>query len=276
MRFLKKAKAVYTSEGQGAKVYRSIGAVISDLDPFLMLDEFFVKPPAGFPDHPHRGFETVTYMLDGSFKHKDNKGNSGIINQGDVQWMTAGRGVVHSEMPNSKGVNHGMQLWVNLPSSQKMTDPRYQDMRGQDLPSTQDDQGNTFKVIAGDSHGVTSPVKLYVDVKYIDITIKAAQFAKEVVPGEHQGFIYLLSGSGVFGKERTDAKEKEILVFGEDGSTKERDLPIENSSENEDLRCVLVSGKPIKEQVAKYGPFVMNTQEEIMQAFSDFRSGKFT
>eukprot|EP01089_Gocevia_fonbrunei_P018704 TRINITY_DN6403_c0_g4_i2.p1 TRINITY_DN6403_c0_g4~~TRINITY_DN6403_c0_g4_i2.p1 ORF type:complete len:276 (-),score=65.95 TRINITY_DN6403_c0_g4_i2:82-909(-) len=266
---VKTVKAQETKDGDGAFIKRSIGTTKLDtLDPFLMLDEFFVTPPAGFPDHPHRGFETVTYMLDGAFKHADNKGHKGTINPGDLQWMTAGRGIVHSEQPATNGVNHGLQLWVNLAAKDKMCEPSYQELLSADIPEVNKD-GVKVRIIAGESRGVSATVRTKTPTLYLDVKIEPSSKFTQPIDSEYNGFVYVLSGAGLFGGDKEKGTEGHTLVLG-GGS----ELSIENDGKDM-LHFVIVAGKPIKEPVAKYGPFVMNTQQEIQQAFKDFYDGKF-
>eukprot|EP01027_Heterolobosea_sp_BB2_P020827 GEZU01029745.1.p1 GENE.GEZU01029745.1~~GEZU01029745.1.p1 ORF type:complete len:292 (-),score=81.93 GEZU01029745.1:138-1013(-) len=275
----KVVSAMPSRDGEGANVNRVIGQPKLDMiDPFLMLDEFCVKPPGGFPNHPHRGFETVTYMTEGTFTHRDNKGNKGTIHPGDLQWMTAGRGIIHSEMPGTPGENRGLQLWVNLPAKYKMMEPRYQDRKAAEIPSGQLD-GVFFKVIAGTSNGVSSSLDLKTPVLFLDVTIqeKGKTFSTEV-PKNYDGFVYVYQGQGVFGKDKTPGAPKQCLVLSS-GSSSSSDndsdeLNVENTS-NEPLRFFVIAGQPIREPIARYGPFVMNTQQEIEQAFMDYRMGRF-
>ncbi|KAG2389283.1 hypothetical protein C9374_013843 [Naegleria lovaniensis] len=265
------------SEGQGARVIRTIGGQVSYHDPFLLLDEFKVSKPAGFPNHPHRGFETVTYMLDGSFKHRDNQGNQGVIGPGDIQWMTAGRGVVHSEMPEGSGVNTGMQLWVNLKAKDKMVEPQYQDLRACDIPKKNIDEFTTISVIGGKSQSVEieSPLKLRTKVLYFDVKMtKNGHIYREIIPKGYQGFVYVIKGSGKLRQDQNkfeQAPEKSALLFKE--TTQDQAFEFETTSDV--TQFVLIAGEPMNEPMARYGPFVMNTQEEISQAFEDYHSGKF-
>lgn len=254
-------------EGVGAKVRRSIGRrELPNLDPFLLLDEFAVLAPGGFPDHPHRGFETVTYMLQGKFAHEDFCGHKGIIGPGDLQWMTAGKGIVHCEMPATKELNHGLQLWVNLGSKDKLVEPRYQELKDKDIPR-KTENGVTVKVIAGESMGVKSPVYTYTPTMYLDFTLEPKSKFTQPVPNNFNGFIYVLSGSALFGSKKFKGEAHHTLVLSE-GS--------ELIFETEDSPCkfVLIAGKPHNEPIAQHGPFVMNTKDEIFQAFTDFQSGK--
>jgi len=264
-------KAVEMEEGQGARVKRSIGSSkLSNIDPFLLLDEFFVAPPAGFTDHPHRGFETVTYMIDGAFKHKDNKGHEGTIGPGDLQWMTAGRGVIHSEMPATPGVNHGLQLWVNLHSKDKMCDANYQELLKSDIPHAEKD-GVKVIVIAGKSMDLEAKVRTRTPAYFLDFTLKPGSEYSQEIPTDFAGFLYILSGSGTFGDETAVPAGKCVVLANDGGNI----VKMKNTDKTDELRLVLVVGQPLKEPVAKYGPFVMNTQDEIKQAIQDYHDGKF-
>lgn len=271
----KTVKSKFFSEGQGVIVRRTIGMPsLSNLDPFLLLDEFKNENPddyiAGFPDHPHRGFETVTYMLEGNMEHEDNKGNKGTLTPGSVQWMTAGKGVVHSEMPKQdKGRMWGFQLWVNLPSSHKMMNPRYQDIPPEDIPVTKNEDGVQIKVISGSYEGVKGPVKdIITDPLYFDINVPSGKrFSLPVTEG-HTLFAYPFENNGTFGNEYVS--EGTLVIFNDDGQKIEV-----KADENEHVRFLLVGGKPLKEPIARRGPFVMNTDEEIVQAFMDYYHGKF-
>ncbi|CAF0922068.1 unnamed protein product [Didymodactylos carnosus] len=261
------------SEGVGARVRRSIGTnAVKHIDPFLMLDEFSVNAPAGFPDHPHRGFETVTYMLTGSFQHEDFCGHKGVINPGDLQWMTAGRGILHCEMPleNSPITAHGLQLWVNLGREFKMTEPKYQELLDRDIPrATSDDGLVNVKIIAGESMGIQSPVYTITPTMYLDFTVKPTGQFTQSIPNNWNAFCYILSGSGEFGSKTTKADAHNILVLSL-GNT----LQFKNTSQTSDLRFVLIAGKPLNEPIVQYGPFVMNTQKEIEQALRDFHENR--
>eukprot|EP00762_Andalucia_godoyi_P008088 ANDGO_02179.mRNA.1 Pirin-like protein len=265
-------RAALTNEGDGAKVARAIGSQrLDSLDPFLLLDEFFVAPPAGFPDHPHRGFATVTYMLHGAFKHKDNKGHEGVIKEHGIQWMTAGKGVVHSEMPATPGVNHGLQLWINLKSKDKMCEPSYQEL--DQLPEGTSEDGKVFaRVIAGTALGVHSPVKLVTDAVYVDFTMREeGAVLEQTVNPAFNAFIYVLEGSVKVNGERI-ANEKDFVLFEVDSAKSFVRIEYCGSKPG---RFVLIGGMPTGEPVARYGPFVMNTQDEIRQAFADYQSGRF-
>ncbi|MFN8727764.1 MAG: pirin family protein [Rhodospirillales bacterium] len=262
-----------TSDGAGVKLTRVIGTHrLPDLDPFLMLDEFGSDDPqaylAGFPDHPHRGFETVTYMLAGRMRHGDNKGNVGLLEPGSVQWMTAGRGIVHSEMPEQEeGLMRGFQLWVNLPARDKMCAPRYQDIPPAAIPVFEPGDGNRVKIIAGRYAGIEGPVSavatepLYLDVHLVAQTALA-------VPGaaDHAGFVYVYEGGAVAGDKPLAKGELGVLGAGDRLTLRTGDEP---------ARLLVVAGKKLDEPVAKYGPFVMNTQAELHQAVADYRAGRF-
>jgi len=264
-----------TSDGAGVRLTRVIGgAELPDLDPFLLLDEFGSDSPddyiAGFPDHPHRGFETVTYMLDGRMRHRDNQGNSGLLGPGSIQWMTAGRGIVHSEMPEQEeGLMRGFQLWVNLPASDKMTDPRYQDIAANDIPEVTIDDGVRVRVLSGQFNDVTGPVAgVAVQPLYLDIELPASASVSPALPENHTAFLFVFEGSLVAGETTKNVQKHELAVLGSG-----KDVPL--TAGNEGARAILVAGRPLGEPVARYGPFVMNTPEEIQQAFADFSAGRF-
>jgi quercetin 2,3-dioxygenase len=264
-----------TSDGAGVKLARSLGTPALDyLDPFLMLDEFKSDAGtdyiAGFPDHPHRGFETVTYMLAGAMQHRDHKGNEGNLRPGSIQWMTAGRGIIHSEMPQQQdGLMWGFQLWVNLPAAQKMTAPRYQDIPPEDVPEVALESGVNIRVLVGESHGVRSAVQgIVTDPLYLDVRVPARTSCALPVPRGHTVFCYVFDGVGTFGASTQTVAKQHLAVFsdGEVVTVKTTETPV---------RFLLLAGKPLGEPVARYGPFVMNTKEEIVQAFEDFRRGTF-
>jgi redox-sensitive bicupin YhaK (pirin superfamily) len=262
-----------TSDGAGVSLTRVIGTgQLPALDPFLMLDEFGSDKPgdyiAGFPSHPHRGFETVTYMLDGRMRHKDNHGNEGLLTPGSVQWMTAGRGIVHSEMPEQEeGLMRGFQLWVNLPAKDKMTAPAYQEFAADKIPTANPSPGVEVKLIAGRIGEVEGPVRQpATDPTYFDIALDAGAAFEHSLPLGHNVFAYVYegevgSGEGVAGKG-------ELLLFGGGAGVR-----FEGRAPRS--RLILVAGRPIGEPVARYGPFVMNTQAEIMQAMQDYQAGRF-
>ncbi len=264
------------SDGAGVKLTRVIGQPkLPDLDPFLLLDEFGTDKAedyiAGFPEHPHRGFETVTYMLDGRMRHRDNHGHEGVLEPGAVQWMTAGRGIVHSEMPEqTEGRMRGFQLWMNLPAKDKMAAPNYQEFSGANLPVV-DKPGVNVKVIAGTLDGATGPVKQpATDPTYMDIRLDAGSDFELPVPAGHSAFVYVYEGgvSVGIGREAATISAQELAVLGEG-----TEVRLQGRAPRS--RAILVAGRPLKEPVARYGPFVMNTREEIMQAFADFQAGKF-
>jgi len=263
------------SDGAGVKLTRVIGQpALPDLDPFLMLDEFGSDKGAdyigGFPDHPHRGFETVTYMLAGRMRHGDNQGNVGLLRPGSVQWMTAGRGIIHSEMPEQEeGLMQGFQLWVNLPAKDKMTKPRYQDIDPENVPVVERADGTKVKVLVGSFDGVSGPVnKVATDPLYLDITLPAGVKASVPVEAEHNAFAYVFEGTANIGSEAQLVERGQLAVLSlGDGVT------VEGGPKGG--RLILVAGRPLREPVAKYGPFVMNTPAEIHQAIADYQAGKF-
>jgi redox-sensitive bicupin YhaK (pirin superfamily) len=264
-----------TSDGAGVRLTRVIGGpLLPDLDPFLLLDEFGSDSPddyiAGFPDHPHRGFETVTYMLDGRMRHRDNQGNSGLLGPGSIQWMTAGRGIVHSEMPEQEeGLMRGFQLWVNLPASDKMTAPRYQDIAANDIPEVEFDDGVRVRVLSGQFDDVTGPVAgVAVQPLYLDIELPAGAGISAALPENHTAFLYVFEGSLAAGATKETVRKHELAVLGTG-----TEVPL--VADDDGARTILVAGRPIGEPVARYGPFVMNTPEEIQQAFADFSAGRF-
>ena len=261
-----------TSDGAGVNLYRSLGsAALDHLDPFLLLDEFSSDQKddyiAGFPDHPHRGFETVTYMLDGLMEHRDSAGNSGLLRSGGVQWMTAGRGIVHSEMPKQQqGLMRGFQLWVNLPAAEKMCRPRYQDIAPERVPVVPLEGGGTVRVIAGRSHGVEGPVsEVATKPLYLDVSVPAGQDFEQPVEVGHSAFCYPFEGTGSVAGE--DVGARSLVVLGDGDRFRVR-------AGAGGLRLLLLTGRPLGEPVARYGPFVMNTEEEITQAIEDYRSGR--
>ena len=283
-----------TLEGAGVKLRRAFGfGETGDYDPFLLLDDFRNENPEdylkGFPWHPHRGIETITYVLAGSVNHKDSLGNSGTLGGGDVQWMTAGSGILHQEMPrgNEKGRMHGFQLWANLPSSLKMTDPRYQDIPSVEIPEETDDDGTKVRVICGSFWGKKGPVEgIAADPRYLDIWVPPGQRKKIPVESSRHAFAYVFEGAGTF---RDASKPFGVLteqVGSEDVVLREmtgnRSLVLFDSGDEvtvqageEGIRFLLVSGKPIKEPVAWYGPIVMNTQQELQQALMELQNDTF-
>jgi len=265
---------IATSDGAGVKLTRVLtGKLQRRLDPFLMLDAFGSDDPddyiAGFPDHPHRGFETITYMLAGRMRHRDSAGNEGLLENGGVQWMTAGRGVIHSEIPEQEdGVMEGFQLWLNLPSQRKMSAPWYRDFPSAAIPEYVTKQGVTVRVIAGTSNGVAGAVTREVtEPLYLDIHLPAGTAFSTAVPHTHNAFIYVYRGAVQVGDTRVESQRMGIL----DNSTDADGVTMTTS---EDTRLILVAGKPLNEAIAQYGPFVMNTEQEIHEAIDDFRSGR--
>ena len=271
-----------TSDGAGVKLRRVIGQPqLPDLDPFLLLDEFGTDKAedyiAGFPDHPHRGFETVTYMLDGRMRHRDNHGNEGVLVPGSVQWMTAGRGLVHSEMPEQQeGRMRGFQLWLNLPGRDKMTAPKYQEFGPERIPTASPAAGVSVRVIAGRVAGVVGPIlQPATDPTYLDVALEPAATFVQTLPREHAAFLYVFEGALQVGAE-ADARvihTHELAVLGEGDEI--RVTGVEPGADGKTARAILAAGRPLREPVAKYGPFVMNTNEELHQAFADFQTGKF-
>ena len=271
-----------TSDGAGVKLTRVIGQPqLPDLDPFLMLDEFGTDRPedyiAGFPDHPHRGFETVTYMLDGRMRHRDNHGNEGVLVPGSVQWMTAGRGLVHSEMPEQQqGRMRGFQLWLNLPAREKMTAPKYQEFGPDRIPTATPAEGVTVKVIAGRVGGVAGPIQQpATDPTYLDLAIRPGAEVTHELPPDYAGFLYVFEGSVSVGTDPAakPVRAHELAVLGEGDEI--RITGVGAGADGQSARALLIAGRPLREPVAKYGPFVMNTREELQQAFIDFQSGRF-
>lgn len=265
-----------SSDGAGVKLTRVIGQQDLDmLDPFLLLDEFRSDSAGdyigGFPDHPHRGFETVTYMLAGRMRHGDNQGNSGLLTPGSVQWMTAGRGIVHSEMPEQQdGLMWGFQLWVNLPAKDKMTAPRYQDIAPQRIAEVAAAPGAVVRVIAGTFDGVVGPVSgISTEPVYLDMSLQPGAAVELPVPSTHNGFVYVYEGQAHIGQGASaDLVRGDLGVLGKG----ER---LQVAAGSAPARLLLVAGKPLNEPVAKYGPFVMNTSQQIVQAVEDYRAGRF-
>jgi len=275
--------SVETLEGEGFLVHRPFPTyALSDFDPFLLLDEMGPKDlgpgeAKGAPDHPHRGFETVTYMLEGKMQHKDSQGHAGKLTPGDVQWMTAGAGVVHSEMPEqgfarNGGRLHGFQLWVNLPSGDKMMRPRYQEIPAADIPIGRNADGSvTVKVIAGESLGVKAVIETRTPIIYLHFTLQPGAVVLQPVSADYNGFAYVVSGAGKFGPDAERVVRGQMVMFAQDGET----VIIRNSATaTEPLSVLLIAGVPLNEPIARYGPFVMNTREEIHQAVEDYRNGR--
>jgi len=296
---IRPVKSIVTSkptiEGAGVKLNRAFGfGNTSEFDPFLLLDDFRNDRPddyrAGFPWHPHRGIETITYVLAGSVEHGDSLGNRGNLGSGDVQWMTAGSGIMHQEMPqgDAKGRMHGFQLWANLPSSLKMTAPRYQDVKAAEIPEVVDDDGTRVRVVCGDFWGKRGPVEgVAADPRYLDIWVPPGKRKVLPVELERHAFAYVFEGSGSF---RAASTPFGVLTEKPDGvnetvvreQTGNRSLVLFDSGDEvtvqageQGIRFLLVSGKPLEEPVAWYGPIVMNTQAELHQAIAELRGGTF-
>ncbi|HXU93072.1 MAG TPA: pirin family protein [Gallionella sp.] len=273
-------EGVATSDGAGVKLTRVLtGKLQRRLDPFLMLDAFGSDNPddyiAGFPDHPHRGFETVTYMLAGRMRHRDSAGHEGLLQNGGVQWMIAGRGVIHSEIPEQEhGVMEGFQLWLNLPAQDKMREPWYRDFSSEEIPEYVTPAGVTVRVIAGRSNGVAGAVTREItEPLYLDIHIPAGAEFSTAIPASHNAFIYVYRGAVQVGDTQVESRRMGILDNGISGNAAEADGVA--LAATEDARLILVAGKPLNEAIVQYGPFVMNTPEEIQRALQDFGSGRF-
>jgi quercetin 2,3-dioxygenase len=284
-----------TIEGAGVRLQRAFGfGNTTEFDPFLLFDDFRNDNPddylAGFPWHPHRGIETITYVLAGSVEHGDSLGNRGSLEAGDVQWMTAGRGIMHQEMPrgDTAGRMHGFQLWSNLPASLKMTAPRYQDVKAADVPEVIDDDGTRVRVVVGEFWGKKGPVDgVAADPRYLDVSVPPGRRRRLAVDRANHAFAYVFAGSGTF---RDASAPQGVLTEQVNGATT-RSLPHESENRSlvlfdqgdevvvqagdQGIRFLLVSGKPIEEPVAWYGPIVMNTKQEIQQALTDLRNGTF-
>jgi redox-sensitive bicupin YhaK (pirin superfamily) len=292
-RIAKVWKSQPTIEGAGVHLRRAFGQAMPELDPFLLLDDFHSADrkdyERGFPWHPHRGMETITYVLDGDVEHGDSLGNSGIISSGDVQWMTAGSGIVHQEMPqgNRKGEMWGFQLWANLPKKNKMMDPRYQEVKAQSIPVVKTPEGASVRVICGEVSGTKGPVAdIVTDPEYIDVSLPAGKVFTHPVKSSHNVFAYVVEGEGYFDDGRDPYAREErgenyfdfsrpcvcaagsLVVFGPGSS-------VVVTTDKKPVRFLLVSGKPIREPVAWYGPIVMNTTDELRTAFEEYQKGTF-
>ena len=269
-----------TRDGAGVKLTRVLTHDLQQrLDPFLMLDNFASDDPndygAGFPDHPHRGFETVTYMIAGRMRHRDSGGHEGLLQNGGVQWMTAGRGLIHSEMHEQEsGVMEGFQLWLNLPGRDKLCEPWYRDIQSQDIPEVSTAQGVKVRVIAGRSHGVDGAVQRpHTEPLYLDLHFpEGGAIFEQPLPAVHNAFVYVYRGSVSLEddntQERVEVPRLRMAILGNKGDGVR--LHGEGGT-----RALLIAGKPLREPIAQYGPFVMNTREQLMQAVEDFRSGRF-
>lgn len=263
-----------TSDGAGVKLTRVLAQSLQRrLDPFLMLDAFGSHSPddyiAGFPDHPHRGFETVTYMIAGRMRHRDSAGHEGLLENGGVQWMTAGRGVIHSEIPQQEeGVMEGFQLWLNLPARDKMTAPWYRDFAAADLPRFVTDAGVVVTVIAGESHGITGAVTREATAPlYLDLHLPAGARFAQPLPAEHNAFVYVYRGEVDITGDQVPAQHLAILA----NDARADGVVIEAAT---NAKALLIAGRPLNEPIMQYGPFVMNTEQEIYQALNDFRDGR--
>jgi redox-sensitive bicupin YhaK (pirin superfamily) len=288
------SKSKPTLEGAGVHLRRAFGfGKTSDFDPFLLLDDFRNDIPedylAGFPWHPHRGIETITYVLAGTVEHGDSMGNSGSIGAGDVQWMTAGSGIIHQEMPkgDQTGRMHGFQLWANLPASMKMTEPRYQDVKAADIPLVTDDDGTQVRIICGNFWGTKGPVEgIAADPIYLDISVPPGQRRTLPVETTRHALAYVFGGSGKFcnASRPLDVPTEAVGWFDTSPPAEadncslvlfDRGDEVEVEGGEDGVRFLLVSGKPLEEPVAWYGPIVMNTQEQLRQAFDELQEGTF-
>lgn len=276
-------KSNETAEGYGFVVHRSFpSGSVRNLDPFLLLDEMgpldlLPYESKGFPEHPHRGFVTVTYMLEGKFEHKDSQGNSGKLGPGDVQWMTAGSGLVHSEMPEKEfakngGRLHGFQLWINLRKTDKWIKPDYQDVPSTRIPQVSTPDGKvSARVIAGNYRDAKAVINTLTPILYLHFTLQPGGQIVQSVPENYSTFAYVIRGKGLFGKDKTAVGEKNLIVFENDGDI----ISIrESDSAKSPLDVLLIAGMPLNEPIVQYGPFVMNTKEEIDKTLEDYRNGR--
>ncbi|MDP6789774.1 MAG: pirin family protein [Candidatus Marinimicrobia bacterium] len=260
---------IETTDGAGVKLKRILGSPdLNYLDPFLLFDEFRNDASddynGGFPDHPHRGFETVTYMKQGRMRHRDSVGNEGLLTAGSVQWMTAGRGIIHSEMPEQEdGLMWGYQLWVNLPKKLKMTEPRYQDIPPEDIPVHVDD-GFSVRVIAGKFEKISASAETHIPIHYLDVELKNEHGFNHTLPETFSGFIYVYEGDAAVGTSIIPKNTFAVLDNGNEVSV---------SAENGDVQFLLIAGEPLNEPIARGGPFVMNTKGEVLRAFEDYQNG---
>ena len=266
-----------TKDGAGVKLNRALGGgALAMLDPFLLLDEFQSDDPndylAGFPEHPHRGFETVTYMIQGAMEHQDNVGNRGRLGPGTAQWMTAGHGIVHSEMPKQeRGLMWGFQLWVNLPRARKMIKPRYQDIPSARIPEITK-EGARVRIVAGNAEGQSGPVSgIDVEPLFLDVTLTRGLSYAAAIPAGHNAFVFVTDGAVRVGPSRTEVRRGQLAVLARDG-----DRFAATCDSDAGGRVLVIAGRPLGEPVARRGPFVMNTEEELKQAFEDYRSGRLT
>ena len=272
------------TEGAGFRVQRPFPSFdLARIDPFLLMDEMGPSDHGpseakGAPDHPHRGFETVTYMLSGSFEHRDSQGNHGILKAGDVQWMTAGAGVIHSEMPERSffekgGRLHGVQLWVNLPKKDKMTAPRYQDKPSKDIPVARSEDGKvTVKVIAGKALGVDAVVQTHTPMLYFHVVGQPGGKVTLPIPRDHQGFVYVIDGEAAVGSDRTTLRDAQLGVLTDDHDNLTMEVP---PNATRPFSGLVIAGIPLREPIFQYGPFVMTNPTEIQEAIRDFQLGRF-
>ncbi len=273
--------SVETLEGAGFLVHRPFPtSALDHFDPFLLLDEMGPmdlgpEQAKGAPDHPHRGFETVTYLLEGRMEHGDSRGNHGRLGPGDVQWMTAGSGVVHSEMPDPEftargGRMHGFQLWVNLPRKDKMMKPRYQEVPAAAIPVGRSADGSvTARVIAGEALGARAVIDTRTPIAYFDVTLAPGAVLEQPLPEDFNAFAYVVEGAGLFGAAKAPAQPHELVLFRNDGGAARLE-----AGPDSPLRALVIAGRPLGEPVARAGPFVMNTRAEVVQAFEDFQQGR--
>jgi redox-sensitive bicupin YhaK (pirin superfamily) len=276
--------ATRTLEGAGFVVNRPFpGNRLPDFDPFLLLDEMGPmdlgpNEAKGAPDHPHRGFQTVTYLMSGKMQHKDSQGHAGVLRPGDVQWMTAGAGVIHSEMPEDEffrtgGRMHGFQLWVNMPRRDKMTQPRYQEIPREKIPTAVSGDGKiTVRVIAGEAMGAKAVIDTRTPIMMLHYTLALGARVVQPTPSDYNVFAYVFEGRGNFGSNERSATAHQMVLFANDGESVSINSPAEST---EPLEVLVIGGAPLREAVVRYGPFVMNTDEEIEKAIRDYRSGKF-
>ncbi|MEO0444322.1 MAG: pirin family protein [Pseudomonadota bacterium] len=264
--------AVATSDGDGVKISRSIGShFLPQLDPFLLLDELKSEEAAdyigGFPPHPHRGFETVTYMLEGQIRHKDSAGNEGVVHSGDVQWMSAGSGIIHSEMPEQKqGRLWGFQLWTNLPAEQKMRSPRYQEIASQDIPELTGDFGR-LRIIAGDADGIAGPItNIATQPLLLDLRLAPGGEKSLSLPVQHTAIVYLYRGEATVGDKSLSSQQLGHLSEGDS---------LQLKAGEQGAGALILAAEPLGEPIARAGPFVMNTEDELKQAYHDYQTGRF-
>lgn len=267
---------VWTVEFQdGSGPHKKVGQVLppgnwEHFDPFLLMAEDWFQQGT-FPDHPHRGMETITYVIEGKLKHEDNHGGSGVLEPGDAQLMTAGSGIVHSEDPLPGETVHSLQLWLNLPGSKKSSKPRYQDLKAEAMP-VRKEEGAEVRVYSGTSGNVKADTDNHVPLTYVEMKLEAGAIVTQNLPGSFNGFLYIMEGSGTFGKDETEGKKNQVLWLGRASKEADSEMTIRA---DEQLRAILVAGEPIGEPVVARGPFVMNTEAEILKAYRDYQEGKF-